>query len=105
VVYLVIMFLVGAVGLGSLAVQQRRERAHLGSVEGFRNSLAKIAPEARPGPFRKASAPRRPGMVPGRRVPMTAAQRESARRRVEARRRAQGNGRPRPRSGAVRRVS
>jgi hypothetical protein len=107
VVYLVIMFAVGAVGIGSLFVQQRRERAHMGSVEGFSNALSKIAPEAAPGPFRKARPQRRPdpNRVPGRRVPMTAAQRQAAQRRVEARRRARDAGRQRARSVAARRVS
>jgi hypothetical protein len=106
-IYLVIMFAVGAVGIGSLFVQQRRERAHMGSVEGFSNALSKIAPSSYPGAFRKARPQRRPGphRVPGRPVPMTEAQRVAARRRVEARRRARTEGRHRARSAAARRVS
>ena len=89
-VYLTIMVLVAAVGIGSLWVQQRRQRAHLETVEGFRSKLEKISPHSTPGPFRQASVTRRPARrrVPGRPVPLDPARREEARRRVEARRRA-----------------
>ena len=85
-VYLAIMFIVAATGIATLWVQQRRERAHLETVDGFRRSLAKIAPEAAPGPFARSRRPR--SRTPGRRVPLDPAKREAARRRVEARRRA-----------------
>ncbi|MDQ3940982.1 MAG: hypothetical protein M3238_06515 [Actinomycetota bacterium] len=90
-IYLGIMLLVALVGIGSLYVQQRRQRAHLETVEGFRASLEKISPHAMPGPFRRAAAAgRRPTSkrAPGRAVPMDPARREAARRRVEERRRA-----------------
>ena len=90
-IYLVILFAVASVGIGTLWVQQRRQRAHLGSVEGFRASLEKISPHAAPGPFRRAAqAGRRPisRRAPGRPVPLDPARREAARRRVEARRNA-----------------
>jgi len=91
-IYLVMMMLVAGIGIGSLMMQQRRQRAHMESVEGFRNSLSKIAPEATPGPFRKKHAVARPrprGRTPGRPVPMDARRRAEARRRLEARRRSQ----------------
>ena len=90
-VYLVIMLMVASVGIGTLYVQQRRQRAHLETVEGFRASLEKMAPHAMPGPFRRAASPtRRPvsKRAPGRAVPLDPARREAARERVEARRRA-----------------
>lgn len=90
-VYIMILLLVAGAGIGSLWVQQRRQRAHLETSESFRTSLEKIAPHANPGPFgRAARAGRRPasrGQV-GRPVPMDPQRREAARRRVEARRRA-----------------
>ncbi len=91
-VYLVIMVLVAAVGIGSLLLQQHRQAAHLDSVEGFRESLKKISPESAPGPFHKAQvAARRPQArrTPGRPTPLDAKRREAARRRLEARRRRQ----------------
>ncbi|MGH2809142.1 MAG: hypothetical protein ACRDKT_17900 [Actinomycetota bacterium] len=90
-IYLVILLAVAGVGIGSLWVQQRRQRAHLDTVEGFRASLEKIAPYAAPGPFRRAAQEGRRPMskrAPGRAVPLDPARREAARRRVEARRRA-----------------
>ena len=93
-IYLIIMVLVAGIGIGTLLLQQRNQRAHLDSVEGFRASLQKIAPEAAPGPFRRAQVgPRRPTgarrRTPGRPVPLDARQRAAARRRLEARRRDQ----------------
>ncbi len=90
-VYVVIMLLVAGAGIGSLWVQQRRQRAHLQTSESFKMSLEKIAPHAQPGPFQRAMrSGRRPsgrGHV-GRPVPLDPERREAARRRVEARRRA-----------------
>lgn len=90
-VYIMILLLVAGAGIGSLWVQQRRQRAHLETSESFRTSLEKIAPHAAPGPFaRVARAGRRPanrGQM-GRPVQMDPQRREAARRRVEARRRA-----------------
>jgi len=89
-VYIMIMLLVAGAGIGSLWVQQRRQRAHLQSSESFKTSLEKIAPHAQPGPFRRAA---RTGRRPsgrrhvGRPVPLDPERREAARRRVEARRR------------------
>jgi hypothetical protein len=94
VVYLIIMVLVAGIGIGTLYWQQRSQRAHLDSVEGFRASLQKIAPEAAPGPFRRAQVASRPRpgarrRTPGRPVPLDERQRAAARRRLEARRRDQ----------------
>jgi hypothetical protein len=92
VIYLLIMLAVAVVGIGSLLFQQRRQRAHLETVEGFQQSLKAISPEAAPGPFRAARVSGRPAKskkVPGRKVPLDPARREAARLRLEARRRAQ----------------
>lgn len=89
-VYIMILLLVAGAGIGSLWVQQRRQRAHLETSESFRSSLEKIAPHAAPGPFGQvARAGRRPQSrrQVGRPVPMDPQRREAARRRVEARRR------------------
>ncbi|HEV2756609.1 MAG TPA: hypothetical protein VG318_12640 [Actinomycetota bacterium] len=96
-IYLVIMFLVAGTGLASLWVQQRRERAHLGTVDGFKDSLERLSaaptvrPRRRPAPRAAAPAPRRsPVRAPhsSRRAPMDPARRAAARKRIEARRRA-----------------
>lgn len=90
-IYIVIMLLVAGAGIGSLWAQQRRQRAHLDTTESFRLSLEKIAPDAHPGPFRRAVHAGRPpsGRRPlGRPVPLDPERREAARMRVEARRRA-----------------
>ena len=103
VVYLFIMFSVAAVGIATLWVQQRRERAHLESSERFLSSLQKISPEVRPVqrrvvPRRSPHSHRPPAQrrtqpvrrtVSGRPVRIDPARREAARRRVEARRRAE----------------
>lgn len=92
------MVLVAAILLANLWWKQRRERAHLMSVEGFQQSLKAISPEAKPGPFKKhgkkpVSAKRRP--VPqarrsnGRPVRLDPKRRAAARKRLEARRRAE----------------
>ncbi|HEX2296372.1 MAG TPA: hypothetical protein VHN37_13830 [Actinomycetota bacterium] len=103
-IYLVIMFLVAGAGLFSLWLQQRRTRAHLDTVDGFRSSLEALsaAPVVRPRrrapqPSRRGSAPRRAAAAtPGRRdAPHRSApsrldpdRRAAARKRIEARRRA-----------------
>ncbi len=86
-IYLAIMFVVAAVGMTVLWVQQRRERSHLETVEHFQSSMAKISPEAGPRPVSTRKAVRRdaPGEANRRLDP---ARREAARRRLEARRRA-----------------
>ncbi|MFP5351272.1 MAG: hypothetical protein ACLGIB_01745 [Actinomycetota bacterium] len=94
-VYLIIMFAVAAVGIGTLWLQQKRERSHLESSEKFLSSLQKISPDVkpiqrRPGRrpvargARRSAAVRTPGRRPSR---SEIARREAARRRVEARRR------------------
>lgn len=84
--YLVIFMLVAGVGILSLWIHQRRQRSHLGSVDGFRKSLEKISardivisdePNAHP-----VGAPKRTSRL----EPLDPARREAARRRLEARR-------------------
>lgn len=97
-IYLVIMLLVAGTGLASLWVRQRRERAHLETVDGFKSSLERLseAPAIRPRrrtTTRRGAAPVR-GATPirphasARRTPMDPARRAAARKRIEARRRA-----------------
>lgn len=95
-IYLVVMFLVAGTGLAALWLQQRRERAHLGSVDGFKDSLERLSaapavrPRRRPAPARAAApaARRSPGRTPhaSRRSAMDPARRAAARKRIEARR-------------------
>ena len=85
-IYLAIMFVVAAVGMTVLWVQQRRERSHLETVERFQSSLAKISPEAGPRTSSTRKAARRES--PGEASRLDPARREAARRRLEARRRA-----------------
>lgn len=104
-IYLVIMFLVAGTGLASLWVQQRRTRAHLDTVDGFRSSLEALstapvvrARRRRPPAASRGSAPRRAAASsPGRRgAPahrtarsgLDPQRRAAARKRIEARRRA-----------------
>ncbi|HYO61930.1 MAG TPA: hypothetical protein VEU29_08540 [Actinomycetota bacterium] len=104
-IYLLIMFLVAGTGLASLWVQQRRARAHLETVDGFRSSLEKLSktpavarPRRRPTAAPRAAAPRRAASTsPGRRGAPThrssrnaldPERRAAARKRIEARRRA-----------------
>ncbi|HYI45294.1 MAG TPA: hypothetical protein VE174_07535 [Actinomycetota bacterium] len=90
-IYLIIMVLVAVIGISTLFIQQRNQRAHMDSVEGFRASLQKIAPQAAPAPRRRARTGARPQparrRTSGRPVPLDARRRAEARRRVEARRR------------------
>jgi hypothetical protein len=89
VTYLIIFLLVAAAGIGSLYFHQRRQRAHLDSVDGFRESLLKISshriavPEG-DGP--ESHAPMHDDESPNGRMPLDPARREAARRRLEARR-------------------
>jgi hypothetical protein len=110
VVYLVIMFAVAAAGITRLWLQQRKERAHLETVDGFRESLesissqparrprapraeqsdAKARPEraaaSAPNPIRHTSPPRR-SAIP-RYKPLDPERRAAAKRRLDARRKA-----------------
>lgn len=85
-IYLAIMFVVAAVGMTVLWVQQRRERSHLETVESFQSSMEKISPEAGSRP----ASPRKPVRrgSPAEANRLDPARREAARRRLEARRRA-----------------
>ena len=111
-VYLVIMFIVAAAGITRLWIQQRRERAHLETVDGFRESLESIQPvfgpaprsqrrarsqrpqpapatparTASPPPVRHAARPIR-SSIP-RYKPLDPDRRAAAKRRLEARRKA-----------------
>lgn len=98
-IYLVIMFLVAATGLASLWMQQKRERAHLETVDGFKDSLERLSsaplvrPRQRAASAHRAAAPRRrtapPARKPGdRHTPLDPARRAAARKRIDARRRA-----------------
>lgn len=104
-IYLVIMFLVAGTGLATLWVQQRRTKAHLESVDGFRSSLEALstapvvrARRRRPPAAQRNAAPRRVASTsPGRRgAPshrtsrnaLDPERRAAARKRIEARRRA-----------------
>ena len=108
-VYLVIMFIVAAAGITRLWLQQRKERSHLDSVDGFRESLESIQPvytapalTERPGraralrPERAAAsaptpirhtAPTRRSAIP-KHKPLDPERRAAAKRRLEARRKA-----------------
>lgn len=103
-IYLVIMFLVAATGLASLWVQQRRERAHLGSVDGFKDSLERLSAAPLVRPRRRSASPPRAAAPARRRSPsaghpsgrrtsgrhssLDPARRAAARKRIDARRRA-----------------
>lgn len=103
VVYLIIMFSVAAVGIGTLWLQQKRERSHLSSSEKFLSSLQKISPDVQPIQRRPGRRPvpqgrRRAGSAgsPSRRPSRSEiARREAARRRVDARRAHAASGRSR----------
>lgn len=88
-IYLVLMVIVAAIGIGKLVWQQRRQQAHMDSVAGFNQALNAISPEAAQRPFRSERPLRRPsrGRAPGRPTPLDAQQRAQARRRLEQRRR------------------
>jgi hypothetical protein len=104
VIYLVIMFLVAGTGLATLWVQQRRTRAHLETVDGFRSSLERLstAPvvgaRRRSAPARAAGTPRRAAAAAPRRrgapahrtsrAALDPQRRAAARKRIDARRRA-----------------
>ena len=88
-IYLVLMVVVAAIGIGTLVWQQRRQQAHMDSVAGFNQALRAISPETR-GPMRRSTRPaRKPGPrnTHGRPVPLDPKQRAEARRRLEQRRR------------------
>jgi hypothetical protein len=97
-IYLVIMLLVAGTGLAGLWVRQRRERAHLETVDGFQSSLERLSetppirPRRRAATGREAAAPARRGAPvrrpSARRTPMDPARRAAAKKRIEARRRA-----------------
>ena len=105
-IYLVIMFVVAAAGISRLWIQQRRERAHLETVDGFRESLESIQPvySRSPRSERKAArsarpeqgpvsppvrrAPRQMRSVIPRYKPLEPERRAAAKRRLEQRRKA-----------------
>ena len=98
--YLVIMFLLAGAGILRLWLQQRRERSHKDSVDGFRAGLQAISSpsptpqlSSRPaGAFRSASdrpsTRRAPATKSAASLSLDPARREAAKRRLEARRRA-----------------
>ena len=93
-IYLVIMVLVAGTGITRLWLMQRRQRAHLETVDGFRMSLERISEQTRARPAGTRRAPIRPGSGHGRPRPVSRsssidpARRAAAKRRIEARRRA-----------------
>lgn len=92
-VYLLIMVLVAGAGIMRLWLLQRRQRAHLETVDGFRTSLERISQQtrARPagsrriGPSRPHAAAHRPRPV-SRGGAIDPARRAAEKRRIEARR-------------------
>ncbi len=92
-VYLVIMFLVAAAGVASLWVQQRRQRAHLETVDGFRSSLERLSDAPVRGRRVRSDSPAPRRAAPARRpvtrhAPLDPARRAAAKKRIDARRRA-----------------
>ena len=98
--YLLIMVVVAAAGITRLWLLQRRQRAHLETVDGFRTSLERISEQtrARPPGARRAAPSRLHAGVPRHGAPrprpvsrgaaIDPARRAAAKRRIEARRRA-----------------
>lgn len=94
--YLIFMVILAAAAIGRLWLQQRKERSHQETVQGFQTALAKISEphpvttgHRRGAPVSRVSAGRtRPGRGP---QPLDPARREAAKRRLEARRRARAS--------------
>ena len=89
--YVVLLVVLATAGIVRLWLQQRKERSHLQTVNGFRSSLQVIAagPSVRPAardnrPVSRPVATPRTGKRP---QPMDPARRDAAKRRLEARRR------------------
>jgi hypothetical protein len=59
VVYLVIIFLVAAMGITRLWLQQRREQTQMDTIEGFSSALEAMSPPTPTPHWRSARAPRR----------------------------------------------
>ncbi|MFN2526263.1 MAG: hypothetical protein ABR505_08365 [Actinomycetota bacterium] len=87
--YLVIIFLAAVAGIAVLWSQQRRDRAHLETVDGFKSSLELLSIQTNVQPERtRGVAARRISTAPGRRPPpLDPERRAAAKRRLEARRR------------------
>ena len=100
-IYLVILVLAASVSIGRLWMVQRRQRAHLQTVDGFRSSLQRLSEPASLAPVRvrpadgpqvavrRDPAPRRlatPRMAHRRPEKLDPARRAAAKRRIEARR-------------------
>ena len=100
-IYLVILVLAASVSIGRLWMMQRRQRAHLQTVDGFRSSLQRLSEPATLAPIRprqparrkmavpRDPAPRRiatPRMAHRRPEKLDPARRAAAKRRIEARR-------------------
>lgn len=94
--YLIILFLLAGAGILRLWLQQRRERSHKDSVDGFRAGLQAISTPTPQRSLRPANTSRaaRPSVRPtsatktGSSLSLDPARREAAKRRLEARRRA-----------------
>ena len=92
-IYLAMFLAIALAGIGALWVYQRRARAHLSSVDGFRSSLERVS--RGPTPLARVSGAmpetRREGRGPARLEPLDPARREAARRRLEQRRAARAS--------------
>jgi hypothetical protein len=90
VVYLVIIVLVAAAGIGRLWLVQRRHATSLQTVDGFRSSLERLSGQAalppEPGMRRSPAPPEDQGSDPYR-ATLSPERRAAAKRRLEARRR------------------
>lgn len=84
--YLVIFMIVAGAGIAGLWIHQRRQRSHLGSVNGFRESLERITARDIVIPEEHADHPTTPRGAGHHLEPLDPARREAARRRLEARR-------------------
>lgn len=102
-IYLVILVLAASMAIGRLWMVQRRQRSHLQTVDGFRESLERLSepsklspplarPTSRPPAARTGGAARRkaaPRLAHRRSEKLDPARRAAAKRRIEARRAAQ----------------
>ncbi|HEV3473291.1 MAG TPA: hypothetical protein VG408_08835 [Actinomycetota bacterium] len=84
--YLVIFIVVAGAGILALWIHQRRQRSHLGSVDGFRASLERISSSDIVVPAKQVTRPTSVRPKGSRLEPLDPVRREAARRRLEARR-------------------
>ncbi len=90
-VYLGVMVFAAAVGILILWQQQRKDRAHLETVEVFRTSLESLKRHTRPNsPVANRRPPTAP-LTPSHLAPLDPKRRAAAKRRLDARKRASGD--------------